>query len=499
MKKTKIYLSILLTFIVTTVLIFAFSSSSFASSDYATLVSSNAVPLEAANEVVEEPTDESLTKAINNTKDSMLASYERTDSSNANSNLYMADDNINFDSSVNGDAFFSGKNIVINGAINGNAFIAGETITINNSNITGDLFICGQSVEINGGSISSIYSFSKNIKTSKNSMITRDLIACYETGNFSGLVTRNANLYGKLTIVNVTTAKFGGDVKYSSTTPINGIEKVVSGKIDFQKRQDFSQFQQMQQLIEGLKPLYTTISIIFATISAILVGLFLLLATKEFTDKSVKIVKAKPIITLLYGLVGTIVVLFISTILTFSIIGTVAGLLLFAVIVFIGIISEFITTTTISKLISNSMHKQNGIAIIFVILFTLAIELINIIPIWGAIIKAIYCLYGFGIVIYGWTHHNIIDKNSKNSDELSTNSNMQNGNTEISTDKSTEIIDVNSSVDDITENATVIEAQKNIESANLKTSKVTSTKKATAKSKLLKPSVSDKSAATKKK
>lgn len=376
--------------------------------------STNIVSSNLSNTVSDLSTNSTIkSNALNNyIIPSDIAPKSFTEEINSNSTVFAFKSNQILNTDVNGDVFICANTTEINSTINGNVFVCSETVRIGEkANIRGSLFICAQYVNIDGGTVDNIYDFSKSFTLGSKATITKDVFIGGENISINGIIERNAFIGCKKLDINALTAKIGNNLNYSAESPVTDIDKVVTGEIKFNDTSE--QEDSVKSVTSLFKPFALILHIIISLVSAILITLIVLFFCDNFSNKSVKLIKNKPLITFLYGFVGIITVIAISIMAIVSIIGSTFGFLLGLLAAFAFLISSTITTITISKLISDKLNKGKGTTIIFVMLLTIAYSIIGYIPILGGIIKYIYFVYGFGIMLYCFIHKVIPEKNTQ--------------------------------------------------------------------------------------
>ncbi len=336
---------------------------------------------------------------------------------NPNATVFVCEDNITIDQKINGDAFLCGKYITINSEIGGNVFICCDTVKMEEgTNITGSAFICSKYTSIQGGKCGTVYNCSKDFQLGKDSRITRDLFLAVEQATIEGRVERDAFIGCKYLEINEKTAKIENNLTYSAQLETENVKNIVGGEVKFDDSSIRNE--QAKEVKSIFSPAKTILSIAISIVTAIIIGLIMLLLADKFTDKSVKVVSNKPIITLLYGFLGSIVVFVVSILAMLTFIGIRVGLLLMAISIFGLFISSAVTTVTLSKLISERMKKGNGMTILFVAIITLAYGILALIPGFGGILKYVYTIYGFGIILYNIIHKTVPEKIENKKEEI---------------------------------------------------------------------------------
>ena len=64
------------------------------------------------------------------------------------------------------------------------------------------------------------------------------------------------------------------------------------------------------------------------------------------------------------------------------------------------------------------MKKGNGMTILFVAIITLAYGILALIPGFGGILKYVYTIYGFGIILYNIIHKTVPEKIENKKEEI---------------------------------------------------------------------------------
>lgn len=337
---------------------------------------------------------------INNLEDAKCDTCQTEENAiNPNSTAFICKDNAVIDTDIYGDVFVCAKSITIDSNIDGNLYACGENVKIENKAIiNGSIFICSKYTEIQSGACLNLYNFSKEIEISNKAYIARDAFIASETVTLEGKIERDAFIGCKSLVINQATALIGNNLKYSAETKTENIENIVSGEVKFT---DASKAEEAKEDTKAIfSPAKTIMDIAISIVTALAIALVMMFIAGRFTDNSVKTVTTKPWITLLYGFLGSIVIFVISIIAMCTIVGIKAGLLIMAIGILALCISGAVTTTTLSKIIANKMNKGNGTSILFVILITVIYGLLAFIPVVGGLIKYVYTIYGFGIILY---------------------------------------------------------------------------------------------------
>lgn len=411
MKYSKLFLSCITMMIV---ILLVLSSNVYASSSSVSSSSLSTSILSSTNTLSDMASD--LPELSNSVIDdsiitSDIAPSVNNEEINPNSTVFACNSYKNIDTNVDGDVFVCANTVEINSTIEGNVFLCAGTVTIaQNANIKGSLFICAEYVNVNGGNFANIYNFSKSFVLEKDANVEKDIFLAVEHATINGTIARDAFIGCKLLDANVSTAKIGNNLNYSAESSVPNIDKIVTGNVNFDNTSERNET--IKATADAFKPVTLIMHIVTSLVCAILIALIILFFCDNFANKSEKLIMNKPFITFLYGFVGILAVIAISIVAMISIIGITFGLLLGLLVTFTLLISSTITTVTLSKLIADHFKNGKGITILFVMLFTIVYALIGYIPILGGIVKYIYFVYGFGIIIYCFTHKVIPEKNT---------------------------------------------------------------------------------------
>lgn len=356
---------------------------------------------ESSNDVSLISTSESDTSTVTPVDTTSTTSSTKEDVSN---DLYLINTEVTIDYNVAGNVYVMANKVTINSIIDGNVFILANSVDINDdSYIYSDLFICAKTINVNGGYMYDAYITGYDVTFSENAFVIRDLKVAASNFTLAGYIRRDASIVTANFKLDTASCRIGNNLTYTSPSEVDGINDIVSGNVNYSPKNTSSQK-------SGFFSRELLIGLIAFIIFAIIVALIIVFGMKKYTEKSSEIVKTRPIRTFFYGLLMFIAICLVSLLLTITIIGLPAALVLILFTGFILSISSIIVAVAIAKRIANAMDKKNVFVFWMSILFAGIIWILHKIPYAGIYIDSIFKIYALGIVSYSIFHKEIISK-----------------------------------------------------------------------------------------
>ena len=353
-------------FITFLLIIFLFSSCSFATNDID----------ETTNTVVDSNT-------ISNT-------YS-TDYEYIYSDLYLYNKNVEANQVIDGNVFIIGTDTTVSGIIYGDLVVfATNSLTIKSTTIVyGNIYAFSPNITMSGAT-SDVYFLSNNVILENSGYTSRNLNVYSANIELKGNIARNANLYtSNLSIDD--TASIEGNLNYSADAEAEINKDIINGNINYTKiNQNTSNI--------GLSILYSSISTI---LFAFVVIMLLFWLSPQFQDKASNIISKKCLLSLGIGLLiffGIIIISFILLLFTYGFASTIAVALI-GLLILAYSISQTIFSIGLGKFICSKLNMNKTISfVLFSLLTVLIIKLLGYIPYIGGIIGFATSIIGLGMI-----------------------------------------------------------------------------------------------------
>jgi len=249
-----------------------------------------------------------------------------------NEDLYVGGESVEINGTVNGDLYVAGRNINIDGQVTGDLLAAGSTVYIS-GNIGQDARIAGGNIIITGRIGKNASLIGGNINLSDTSVIYGGLgslfgnltqsssIGHYLKGaggniNISNHIGGNVDLaIGSLSITK--NSQILGDLTYWSKDR-GSVDKDahISGRTIFNKTENVPQFGN-QNIKKTVNTAFRFGSLVFTYI----IGLIFLFLFPTFTQKAVKNIREKTLLSFAIGLLSPLLLVLVCLILIFTLVG----------------------------------------------------------------------------------------------------------------------------------------------------------------------------------
>lgn len=321
-----------------------------------------------------------------------------------NTDVFLFEDNASIENDVNGNIYAVGENINISSKnIDGDVFVLGEEVTIN-SNVTGNVFVLANNLNISG-TMRDVLVLTENINLKENTTC-RDFKVIGSNINVEGIVNRD--LYAASGDVNLSgTGKVGGTL---STVNDNLINKENVNEIQIIE-DAFADFENIDDQLGFFAENMAKAIIVLLFIASEMIGLLIIAFIVIFTSKNqinTSELKEHGIKDTLYGLLYYIIVIIISIILMFTIIGIPLSIFILFVLWFVcAKLAIPVASIQFTKAILKQENKSKVLVWFVAFLIFTLIQATIFIQI-GGLVKGIVALYGFGYMI-----RSILRKNKK--------------------------------------------------------------------------------------
>lgn len=325
------------------------------------------------------------------------------------SDLYLYNTNLEISQIVDGNVFAYGQNVNVTGVIRGNLFVMANELTISDEAIIqGSVFVLANNINVSG-EISDIYAMSSNFTMNENGLINRNAYLIANSISLSGQITRDAYLsVQNLSFGENAKQVIGGNLNYNSNNEIELDDGIVGGEVNFTKIEE-------QEVSAGDIAWSIVSSIISSLVFAIGIILITTWFAPEFKNKTAEILASKSLkafgtglLVLFGGLLATIII----ALFTYGF-GLGIGFFVAAIIILAYIASGTIFSIAAGSLIAQKLENRKsnnsknektgkgkyGMFILFALLITLALNLVEYIPFVGSPIKFIASIIGLGILI----------------------------------------------------------------------------------------------------
>lgn len=313
--------------------------------------------------------------------------------------LYLFDNHIVMDKLVDGNVFIFGKDVEITGKINGSLFVCAETITFDKeAYVIQTIYACANNIHFNGAA-NDLYAMCRLLDMSYDSFIKRDIRVGAETFNFSGCAGRNvfvsANNFNFVTTQDASALVYG-DLTYASNQELNISKEFVQGNVTYKKYTENEGTTIQEIVIDRAIDLCSSLLYV-----AIIFILAILLAPKFVEKASSYISVASTSKAFGIGILATVVAIFTSFVLLFSIIGIPVSFAIIALLILLLSIATAVTSICITyKLKEKFAYSKEYFTYLTLAGVIIVIWALKLIPYVGWIVSFVVKMLGFGIVVY---------------------------------------------------------------------------------------------------
>ncbi len=314
---------------------------------------------------------------------------------------------VKIDGRINGDLFAFAQEVVITGVINGSIYTGGSEIKYNAQNCRSLWAFCG-TLEADGSIENNLLFFGGQLKTEKNSLIKKDLIAYGGEVDIDGEVQGRVkgemgrfNLQGKIGSANIgankTSIKSGssimGDllIKGKKEPQIEPDAKVM-GKTEYKKIEE----KEGKHKKGGLGGFIKTIFFI----SRLIIGIILIALFKPFITKTNEILKNSTWKSLGFGFLTIIVIPVAMVITLITVIGIPISIFCLFLFLTISYLSGIVFATGFGEVLIRLIKKEGTISpFISFIVGIIIVSIISLIPYLGFFVRLTVLFFGTGMLV----------------------------------------------------------------------------------------------------
>ncbi len=362
----------------------------------------------------------------------LAANGNQTFVTNVGSDRYVAGSDVSVNQPVTGDLIVGGNTVTINAPVSGSVQALGGTVIISNTvggnvrvfggtvvimkNVRGNIVVGGGNVRIQqgvevGGSVLSMAgettidgNVSGTLKIRGGSTVLHGIVrgdADVQSDNVevTGQMLGNTILAARAITTSATTL-FNKNLTYWLPTGEQDFGTMVRGTTTFDPAFAMHEPETKKGGLGILAAFITAITIYSVLSGALVIGLFVLV-TKTFFKDSAKVLKTKPGISFLTGLLYFVLTPIATVLLLITVIGlpiAIAVALLFAISI---LFAKAVTAMVFARYIEAQYKKKWNNWMIFGVSLGifLALKIVSIIPIVGWIICTVAVLIGYGAVL----------------------------------------------------------------------------------------------------
>ena len=319
-----------------------------------------------------------------------------------NSSLYAADEQVTIAGTVNGDVYCVGSNLNITGKVTGDVICAGENVRVA-GDIAGDVRVAGLNVSVGGKIGGSLTTFGETINVDSSTKLAKDFNGAGQTIMLAGEVGRDVligaekmdiegkvarNVVGDYVSLRLASdAKIGGELNYVSKNDADIAAGSVAGAVNRTAPEGAEGF--------GSGVMWIVIFAAIGLISALVVAIALVLIFPQTFHKVSEQGRKRFFASLAVGFL----VVFATPVLAISLLLTVVGLPLAAIIFLVWLLvlmlSGPVTAYLVGRLVLQS-HFHN--AVLMMITGSLIVGLIYMIPIVGFFAIIAVLIVGSGML-----------------------------------------------------------------------------------------------------
>lgn len=368
----------------------------------------------ADNEVAQNTTTDQTEEPVTTSEDTTVSEedYDALTQQIHEGDLYLFGNDVTMDQLVSGNVYIFANNVTVTGQVAGNMYIVANRVTVDQAYIQYATYITATTVEFKGVT-TDLYVSTMTLNIPANYGAYRDIQVNAQTAYIAGAVGRNAFVNAPHLSLEKdgATAMIFGNLSYTSPQEINIPEGAVEGEVQYSKTTQ-------NTLTAG--ELVQKYSILFfsAFVTALIIYLLAHFFAKKSEEKATEVIAHKWLPTFGIGLLGIILVPIASIVLTLTLVGIPAALLLLAFYALLLFISIPVITVLLAKIIANRFHVERVLPqILIVLLVSIILSAIFLIPYVGIIIKVILAVLGFGAMIIAIFFKNLWNGTKKDKKE----------------------------------------------------------------------------------
>lgn len=374
-------------------------------SSYCLATSNQAPAQEQAQEGTQEQATAEVQSAENATPNTTINSEGKNPTTNeqlaimqdwVSEDFYKIDTTLNMKDVVDGNAFIIGKDVTISGEVGGDLFVIADKLTIDGGYVYSSLFALANEITIKG-TVYDLYATCNTFNLESSGSIYRDMKLAAKNANISGKVRRNAYIStNNLNLSDTGSQLITGNLEYDSNQKANIPEGSVAGTVKFSQDSNNGE-KSGKSILSFVSSLATALLLTFVVV------LVLLRLAPNFIEKlgSASIIKS-----LLIGLITPVILLVLSFILLFSVIGLPVVGCIVLVCTLLVLVGKCITSIYIGKVLTKKFKKKaNSMLVFYSLLVTTVLWLVALIPGIGTFISILASVLGIGLTVL-----NIISK-----------------------------------------------------------------------------------------
>lgn len=329
----------------------------------------------------------------------------------ADQTIFYAGNTVDIAGTVNGDVFCAGQTVTVSGTVNGDVICAGQNVTIS-ANVSGDVRVAGQNVTISGQVANNASVLAQAATIDSGGRIARDAQITAQSATINGTVGRD--LAGASTSMAVN-GTVGRDVLATVASLSLGNSAVVNGSIVYTSASTLSKAggAQVSGTITRYQPTKATKQnaaragagnfwfSLYLLASLLLVALVLVLLFPRLFHLATEVAYRSPWLTLLVGLVTSIVVPAVFVLLLITVIGIPLALLLLLVWILVSVLAWVFAAYYVGSLL---LHNSTRNPIWYMLLGAAIIIILSFIPFLGFFVWLVSLWMGVGIIVRQYAH-----------------------------------------------------------------------------------------------
>ena len=293
-------------------------------------------------------------------------------------NVTMAGDNIIINDPVEGDLIVAGASVIVRADVSGDIIGAAANIDIL-ANVAGDVRVATGNLKVDGSIKGDLIAFAGEINISDKSSIGSDTHLTSGQLTFNGIIDGYASFTVGNLLLNGSikdsaeivaeniefgdNAKIAGDLKYYSKNEIVGIQKYVTGKVDYQRIDTEKARTIMGSIAAGIS--------IFWMIAGLFTGMMLLIFLPPLPIHATGSIKQRPFISYFTGALTYLAILPIFIVLVTGI-GTQLGFTFLAGWIILITYSKIFLAIVLGEWLLQALHIRPSLGARF---FSLAVAI----------------------------------------------------------------------------------------------------------------------------
>lgn len=300
-------------------------------------------------------------------------------------------DDIEISDAVNGNIFVASKGTVtISGQVAGDLFVAADSVNIDGAQIYGNVFAIANNITLNG-LIYDLYGVCGHLEIPYNGTTYRDLKVVCKSAVLDGVVGGNVNITVADSLELQDDCIIYKDLNYTSEKEFTLNTELVQGNINYSKSAANTNI--------NIAPNYGIILVMLLVFVLIVWAVITFLAP-NFNEKIQNAGKVRPIASLLYGLLGLIVVPIASVLLMLTVVGVPVALIAFGLYCLVISITCVLTSISLANILAEKVaFFAKAKKVLAVLLVAVVLYLLTLVPYVGGLVYALSTIYGFGMFV----------------------------------------------------------------------------------------------------